>query len=57
MRFGVDALGSRNISYTAAIQLSYNSLLSFNHALLHSLRMDILYPKHVGGMTTVCFMF
>jgi hypothetical protein len=47
----------RTLPDPASIQLSYKSILSFNHALLHSLRMDILYPKHIGGMKTVCFMF
>jgi hypothetical protein len=47
----------RTLPDHASIQLSYKSILSFNHALLHSLRMDILYPNHVGGMITVCFMF
>jgi hypothetical protein len=32
-------------------------ILGFIHAQLYSMMMDARHPKHVGGLTTVCYVF
>jgi hypothetical protein len=34
-----------------------NVTLGFNHVQLYSLMMDVRHPKHVGGLTAVCYIF
>jgi hypothetical protein len=31
--------------------------VNLNHAQLYSLMMDARHPKHVGELTTVCYVF